>query len=173
MDVASGIIRKPNPTAHCLILWLLRSFCPFLCNLPWGLGTGACCRCIRWNRAPQLWILTGCSFLKRFLFIAKVSSLERSKTNSSLGPEDTYSECRERLWWLVVNPLQWSMTSLTPGAMKFVDNWHQWKRIMLWTNIVYCKMAACENKVFLRYILERLSLLRIYLCNWSWIKISK
>lgn len=48
-------------TANTLILWLLPSFCPFH-NIPGDLG-GVVCRCIHWNSAPQLNILTGCGFL--------------------------------------------------------------------------------------------------------------
>lgn len=44
MGIASDIFRRCNLTAHSMIFWLLRPFCPLFSSVPWGLGMEIVCR---------------------------------------------------------------------------------------------------------------------------------
>lgn len=49
-----------NISQRSLHLWLFHSFCPFFCNVPWALVLRVFCRCMHWDWAPWLCILTSC-----------------------------------------------------------------------------------------------------------------
>ena len=45
-DTASDVTMRHSLTANFLILWLLQSFCLFICKVPRALGVGVSHRCI-------------------------------------------------------------------------------------------------------------------------------
>jgi hypothetical protein len=82
--VASDITRKLTLKVKVLVFWLLWSFHPLFCSVPWALGAGMFCRCIHWGRAPQFYLLIGCGFFCSGLHLLQRGIKNRKKITTEI-----------------------------------------------------------------------------------------